>query len=146
MGDKHKGDIEIGRRMMEELVRLYGKKAKIVRQFHCGHNTLYCWDYGATPGGFELAKLHYAGGDVIYVLTGKRGDEVVHGRWLYDSGTERHFCSACNEYALSVTYEEPLEDYDWEENLVFRTEAITKEFRTDFCPHCGAKMDGAGNG
>ena len=23
--------------------------------------------------------------------------EVVHGRWLYDSGTERHFCSACNE-------------------------------------------------
>ena len=26
---------------------------------------------------------------------------VVHGRWLYDSGSGRYFCSACDEYALS---------------------------------------------
>ena len=72
--------------------------------------------------------------------------EVVRGRWLYDSGTERHFCSACNEYALSATTQEQVEDYDWEENLVFHLEPVTKEFWTDYCPNCGAKMDGDGNG
>ena len=67
---------------------------------------------------------------------------VVHGRWLYDSGTELHFCSACNEYALSATTQEQVEDYDWEENLVFHLEPVTNEFLTDYCPNCGAKMDG----
>ena len=71
--------------------------------------------------------------------------EVVHGRWLYDSGSERYFCSACHENALSVIYDEQVADYDWEENLVFRTEPTTKEFLTDYCPNCGAKMDGDGN-
>ena len=73
-------------------------------------------------------------------------EEVTHGEWLFDSGTEQHFCSACSEYALSVTYEKQVADYDWEENLVFRTEPTTKEFLTDYCPNCGAKMDGDGNG
>ena len=72
--------------------------------------------------------------------------EVVHGKWLYDSGSERYFCSACNEYALSATTNEQVADYDWEENLVYHIEVITKEFWTDYCPHCGAKMDGDGNG
>ena len=72
--------------------------------------------------------------------------EVAHGKWLYDSGSERHFCSACNEYALSATTNEQVADYDWEENLVYRIEVITKEFWTDYCPNCGAKMDGDGNG
>ena len=66
-------------------------------------------------------------------------------KWLYDSGSEKHFCSACNENALSVTYGEKVADYDWEGNLVFHTETVTKEFWTDFCPNCGAKMDGDGN-
>ena len=72
--------------------------------------------------------------------------EVVHGKWLFDSGSERHFCSACNEYALSATTQEQVADYDWEENLVFHLEPVTKEFWTDYCPNCGAKMDGDGNG
>ena len=68
---------------------------------------------------------------------------MVHGKWLYDSGSERHFCSVCNENALSATTQEPVFDYDWEERLVYsHTETITKEFWTDYCPHCGAKMDG----
>ena len=69
-------------------------------------------------------------------------DMVKRGQWLYDSGDGRHFCSACNEKALSVTYEERVADYDWEENLVFRMEVVTKEFWTDCCPNCGADMRG----
>ena len=73
--------------------------------------------------------------------------EVVHGRWLYDSGTERHFCSACNEYAISVISNEPVYEYDWEENLQFsHIESACDEQLTNYCPNCGAKMDGDGNG
>lgn len=70
---KRKGDIGIGHRMLEELHRMYGTKADAVRDFGCNYNTMYSWEMGATPGGAVLAKLHYVGGDVLYVLTGKRG-------------------------------------------------------------------------
>ena len=73
MGNR-KGDIEMGHRMIKELLRIYGSKSKIVRNFGCAHLTLYGWEMGNTPGGAFLAKLHYAGGDVIWVLTGRRVD------------------------------------------------------------------------
>ena len=69
--------------------------------------------------------------------------EVGHGKWLFDSGTERHFCSACNEYAISVITNEPVYEYDWEENLQFsHFESACDEQLTNYCPNCGAKMDG----
>ena len=68
-----KGDIEIGYRMVEELERVFGSKANAVRQMPCRWNALDSWKDGTTPSGHMLAKLHYHGGDVIYVLTGKRG-------------------------------------------------------------------------
>ena len=40
--------------------------------------------------------------------------EVVHGQWLYDSGREHYFCSACNEEALHTSHDNPVYDYDWE--------------------------------
>ena len=60
--------------------------------------------------------------------------EVVHGRWVYDSGSGRYFCSACDEYALSFK-KDTLYDGDLYEVCL-----------TDYCPNCGAKMDGDGNG
>ena len=56
--------------------------------------------------------------------------EVVHGRWLYDSGSGKHFCSACDENALSFK----------KDTLGFGE--VYEVFLTDYCPNCGAKMDG----
>ena len=67
--------------------------------------------------------------------------EVVHGRW------EDGRCSNCNEEALSTSWDEPIYDYDWEENLRYAYTETHKEYHlTDYCPNCGAKMDGDGNG
>ena len=55
--------------------------------------------------------------------------EVVHGRWLYDSGSGKYFCSACDEYALSFK-KDTLYGGDLYEVCL-----------TDYCPSCGAKMD-----
>ena len=55
--------------------------------------------------------------------------EVVHGRWLYDSGSGKHFCSACDEFALSFKKDR------WAVGELYET------FLTDYCPNCGAKMD-----
>lgn len=70
---KQKGDIAIGHRMIDELVRLFGTQAEAIRSFPCNKHSVDNWRDGGTPGGYMLAKLHYCGGDVLYVLTGKRG-------------------------------------------------------------------------
>ena len=63
--------------------------------------------------------------------------EVVHGRW------EDGICSNCKKEALSTSWDEPIYDYDWEENLRYSyTETHTEHILTDYCPNCGAKMDG----
>ena len=70
---KRKGDITIGQRMAEEVYRIFGSYDKASNGLRCGKNAITYWKGGGTPGGFVLAKLHYCGGDVVYVLTGKRG-------------------------------------------------------------------------
>lgn len=69
---KRKGNIEIGFRMVDELIRLFGTQANAVRQMQCERHNMDYWNTGGTPGGYMLQKLHYCGGDVIYVLTGER--------------------------------------------------------------------------
>ena len=73
---KYKGDLEIGYRAAEEARRIF-KRAKVMEeQLGIGRQAVSEWGYGITPGGYFLAKLHYAGADVIYILTGKRSKEA----------------------------------------------------------------------
>lgn len=68
-----KGDIEIGKRMVEELHRIFDTQKQASISMGCDRRHLYEWGTnGKTPGGLFLARLYYCGGDVIYVLTGKR--------------------------------------------------------------------------
>ena len=52
--------------------------------------------------------------------------EVVHGHW-YKAPHHPYRCSCCGEMALLDMYGESHE-------------------RSNYCPNCGAKMDGDGNG
>ena len=56
--------------------------------------------------------------------------EVVHAEWLYDGGSGKYFCSACDADALSFKKDDLYGGDLYEVCL------------TDYCPICGAKMDG----
>ncbi len=56
------------------------------------------------------------------------------GRWLYDSGSGKYFCSACDEEALSFK----------KDTLGYGE--LYEVCLTDFCPHCGADMRGEEDG
>lgn len=69
----------------------------------------------------EYAKLE----DALNRIPAADVVEVRHGRWVhnedYEDWAEKYVCSECNRNAPS--------DGDYRHGL------------TDFCPHCGAKMD-----
>ena len=54
---------------------------------------------------------------------------VRHGQWLYDSRNGKYFCSACDDYALSLKKDTLYGDDLYDVCL------------TDYCPSCGARMD-----
>ena len=118
-----------------------GHKTKLIEVFP---------EWKELPLSAQKAVCKYAGfwKKMIQQLPTVDAVEVVHGRWLFDSNTERYFCSACNEFALCTSKDVPQFDYDWEENLRYSyTETIYEEHLTKCCPNCGAKMDGgADNG
>ena len=64
--------------------------------------------------------------------------EVVHGRWedIFQGRYEnpRFRCSVCKEKALYVATQTALGNWRDEQDL------------SNYCPNCGAKMDGDGNG
>jgi hypothetical protein len=88
----------------------------------------------------DIAEQAYKNGYEKGYEKGKQ-DAVKHGRWI--DGV----CSNCKEEAISRSWDEPIYDYDWEENLRYSyTETHTEYQLTDYCPNCGAKMDGDGDG
>ena len=72
-----KAQIEIGRRAFEEVCRIYKKNedARIALGMK-SKQLLYDWMEGCAPSAKYLQRLYYIGADVIYILTGARGNEV----------------------------------------------------------------------
>ena len=68
----------------------------------------------------------YAAMDVIKRLPAADVAEVVHGQWylLDDCANAGVYCSTCGR-------------------RVHREEFAYKKLRSKYCPHCGARMDGA---
>ena len=71
-----KGDIEIGSRAYEEAMRLFDSPRELEARIGISKSTVYNWQDGVSPGGLALARLHYSGADVLYILTGRRTMEV----------------------------------------------------------------------
>ena len=85
--------------------------------------------------------------DLSYLPT-LEAEPVRHGRWIerLDGDCEfvHHMCSECKADAFF----QYIIEADWDENIdgewYNRGDEITgiEEFLTDYCPHCGARMDG----
>lgn len=72
---KAKADIEIGFRMANECIRLFGSPSAAGRAMRCDRKNIHAWRNGYTPSALFLARLQFLGGDALYVLTGKRARE-----------------------------------------------------------------------
>ena len=83
------------------------------------------YDDGTCDWGFGRENIL----EVINNIPAADVAPVRHGRWMYDSGSGKYFCSACDEYALSFK-KDTLYGGDLYEVCL-----------TDYCPSCGAKMD-----
>lgn len=71
---KRKPDICIGQRCVEELYRLFPNESdrRICRIIGCNKNSIEAWRNGAAPSSMFLAAILNHGGDLEYILTGRR--------------------------------------------------------------------------
>ena len=71
---KRKADIAIGQRFVEELYRMHPESSdrKIAVRMGCASSTIQEWREGKAPGTMYLRRFLELGGDVDYVLTGRR--------------------------------------------------------------------------
>lgn len=79
--------------------------------------------------------------------------EVVHGRWIEHEETQEdayshHKCSECN---VNAPFYYKMRE-DWDEGMDGEWYSIglvddgINEYLTDYCPNCGARMDGDDDG
>lgn len=72
-----KAQIEIGRRAFEEVCRIYKKNEDARSALGMkSKQLLYDWMEGCAPSAKYLQRLYYVGADVVYILTGVKGNEV----------------------------------------------------------------------
>ena len=69
---KTKGDILIGKRTREEVDRIFPSFTVAALALNCDRKCFTMWSHGLTPETMKIAKIHYYGGDVLYILTGKK--------------------------------------------------------------------------
>ena len=68
--------------------------------------------------------------DRIKDITAADVEPVRHGQWIYNIESGEYLCSTCGENALSFR-KDTLYGLDLYETCL-----------TDYCPNCGARMDG----
>lgn len=89
----------ITERVIEELQSLGASYREISNFVGVSHTTIKNYGTGrSTPGADTLAKLHYAGVDILYILTGHRLlSDITH-----DCVTCAHYCDGdspvCEKY------------------------------------------------
>lgn len=69
---KKKADCRIGERSYEEFTRIFKNKAAGARLLNINYRLIYEWKKGVVPSALTIAKIHYFGGDAMYILTGQR--------------------------------------------------------------------------
>lgn len=71
---KRKSDIAIGKRFVSELYRVVPDESgrKLARLLGCSPTMIREWQDGRTPSGMYLSRILQLGGDVEYILTGRR--------------------------------------------------------------------------
>ena len=67
-----KGDINIGYRAYSEVLRIFPTMKEAITSLGVRHDNIYAWHKGVCPSAKYLARLHKAGADVIWILTGER--------------------------------------------------------------------------
>lgn len=67
-----KGDVDIGYRAHSEVLRLFPKMKDACQKIGMRGDNMNAWARGVCPSAKYLARLHKAGADVIWILTGER--------------------------------------------------------------------------
>lgn len=92
-------------------------KERLIGLLQDGDNPVWCW----FPDNAAMVEL------VDYLLA---NDVTItrHGQWLHDSESDKYFCSACHEQAIS-----------FKKGTLYGGDLYYVSL-TDYCPSCGAKM------
>ena len=65
-------DVNIGYRMYEEAMRIFNTPTVAAQKMGCDRKVFYEWAGGGAPSALFLARMDAFGGDVVYVLTGRK--------------------------------------------------------------------------
>ena len=105
--------------LTEELILSMRAGARAISNTKKYHGAIYVLDvFSENPK--EMPYLKAA--EILYAASEKESEDVApvrHGRWVY-----HNFDTICSECRKSAIFDE------WEQQA-----------ETEFCPHCGAKMD-----
>lgn len=67
-----KGDVEIGYRACSEIARVFPSPKAAQSALGIRTDNMNAWHRGVCPSAKYLARLHKAGADVIWILTGEK--------------------------------------------------------------------------